>query len=88
MDSMTDRLPDMESSKLPVKYLSSTSIANDNLNEGNNTQAMKASNYVDKQSLKNWSAKDDNVFSFWNCQGLRTAYPALCYILSDLQESP
>ena len=49
---------------------------------------MKASNFVDIQSLKKWSVKEDIIFAFWNCQGLRTAYPTLCNILSEMQETP
>ena len=88
MNSMTDRLSDLESNRLSVDQLLSTPIANDSLSEGNNTQAMKASNFLDSQSLKKWSVKEDTIFAFWNCQGLRTAYPTLCNILSDMQETP
>jgi len=43
---------------------------------------------MDNQSLKKWSVKEDIIFAFWNCQCLKTAYPALCSILSDIQEKP
>ena len=46
---MTDRLSDLESNRLSVDQLLSTPIANDSLSEGNNTQAMKASNFLDSQ---------------------------------------
>ena len=67
MNSMTDRLSDLESNRLSVDQLLSTPIANDSLSEGNNTQAMKASNFLDSQSLKKWSVKEDTIFAFWNC---------------------
>ena len=68
---MTSKLSDLESNRQSVDQLLSTPTANDNLSEGNNTQAMKASNFVDNQSLKKWSIKEDIIFAFLNCQGLR-----------------
>ena len=77
MNSMTKGLSDLESNRLSVDQLLYTPISNDNSREGNNTQAMKASNFVDIQSLKKWSVKEDIIFTFWNCQDLRTSYPTL-----------